>query len=112
MDSPHLPSHGPCAHPASCWHGYRLAESPLQQLVPQLTTAQEGAAALLIQVKADSQEGLQETIKKAQGVLSGSGASFGGQADKPLGVESYPFSTDPRVRPLKPVGSASSSCCL
>lgn len=76
--------------------------------MPQLTTAQEGAAALLIQVKADSQEGLQETIKKAQGVLSG--ASFGGQADKPLGVESYPFSTDPRVRPLNPVGSASSSC--
>jgi hypothetical protein len=78
--------------------------------VPQLTTAQEGAAALLIQVKADSQEGLHKTIKKAQGVLSGSGASFGGQADKPLGVESYPFSTDPRVSLLKPVGST--SCCV
>jgi hypothetical protein len=76
----------------------RLAESSLQQLVPQLTTAHEGAAALLIQVKADSSQGLADSIKKAQSVLSQSGAKFGGQPEKPLGVESYPFSTDPRVR--------------
>jgi hypothetical protein len=76
----------------------RLAESSLQQLVPQLTTAHEGAAALLIQVKADSAQGLADAVKKAQSVLSQSGAKFGGQPEKPLGVESYPFSTDPRVR--------------
>jgi hypothetical protein len=74
-----------------------LAEPPLQQLVPQLTTAEAGAAALLIQVKGNTQQELADTIRKAQEVLSGSGAKFGGQPDKPLGVESYPFSTDPRV---------------
>jgi len=77
----------------------RLAESSLQQLVPQLTTAQEGAAALLIEVKADTQQGLQDVIKRAQGVLSSSGTKFGGQANQPLGVESYAFSTDPQVGP-------------
>jgi hypothetical protein len=76
----------------------RLAEPPLQQLVPQLTTAEAGAAALLIQVKGNTKQELADTIRKAQEVLSGSGAKFGGQPDKPLGVESYPFSTDPRVR--------------
>jgi hypothetical protein len=78
-------------------HACRLAEPPLQQLVPQLTTAQEGAAALLIQVKADTQQGLSEAISRAQDVLRGSGAVFGGQPDKPLEVESYPFSNDKRV---------------
>lgn len=77
----------------------RLAESSLQQLVPQLTTAQEGAAALLIQVKADTQQDLQDIIKRAQEVLSSSGTKFGGQTNQPLGVESYPFSTDPQVGP-------------
>lgn len=76
----------------------RLAELPLQNLVPQLTTAQEGAAALLIQVKGESAQDLADTIKKAQAALNGSGAKFGGQPEKPFGVESYPFSTDPRVR--------------
>lgn len=53
--------------------------------MPQLTTAQEGAAALLVQVKADTQQGLSDVIAKAQQVLSSSGAKFGGQPDKPLG---------------------------
>lgn len=88
----------------------RLAESPLQQLVPQLTTAQEGAAALLIQVKGDTAQHVADTISRAQGVLSSSGVKFGGQADKPLGVESYPFSTDPKVSRFNPAAQQSRCC--
>lgn len=66
-------------------------------LVAELAQAQEGAAGLLIEVKGETKEQLQEHIKTAQKALESAGVPFGGQRRVPLGLESYPFRFNPQV---------------
>lgn len=82
------------------WPACRLAQPDFVSLVAELGQAQEGAAGLLIEVKGESQQQLQERIGTAQKALQESGVTFGGQRANPLRVESYPFRLDPKVRPL------------
>jgi hypothetical protein len=76
----------------------RLAQQEFVSLVAELGQAQEGAAGLLIEVKGESQQQLQQRIEAAQQALRGSGVRFGGQPGAPLGLESYPFRINPAVR--------------
>jgi hypothetical protein len=65
--------------------------------VAELGQAQEGAAGLLIEVKGESEQQLQQVVEAAQQALRASGVRFGGQAGAPLGLESYPFRVNPAV---------------
>ena len=75
-----------------------MAQSPFVALVAELAQAQEGAAGLLIEVKGETREQLQERIETAQKALTSAGVQFGGQKKVPLGIESYPFRFSPEVR--------------
>lgn len=89
-----------CIGHTSCVH--RLAQSELVSLVAGLGQAREGAAALLVEVKADSPQALQERIGAAQAAMrGGAGVAFGGRqgddSSSSPGVDAYPFRVDPKV---------------
>jgi hypothetical protein len=77
-----------------------LAQQEFVSLVAELGQAQEGAAGLLIEVKGETQQQLQQNIEAAQQALRASGVRFGGNAGAPLGLESYPFRVNPAVSTL------------
>eukprot|EP00878_Enallax_costatus_P006622 GHUV01006940.1.p1 GENE.GHUV01006940.1~~GHUV01006940.1.p1 ORF type:complete len:990 (+),score=266.56 GHUV01006940.1:206-3175(+) len=77
------------------YNSLRLAQAPFVALVAELAQAQEGAAGLLIEVKGETREELQERIQTAQRALTSAGVQFDGQRKVPLGIESYPFRFSP-----------------
>ena len=83
----------------------RLAQQEFVSLVAELGQAQEGAAGLLIEVKGETQQQLQQRIEAAQAALQASGVRFGGNAGAPLGLESYPFRVNPAVSLVLFLGS-------
>ncbi|WIA33444.1 hypothetical protein OEZ86_006576 [Tetradesmus obliquus] len=88
----HLKSSGVASAVEICdYASLRLAQQEFVSLVAELGQAQEGAAGLLIEVKGETQQQLQQRIEAAQAALQASGVHFGGNAGAPLGLESYPF---------------------
>jgi hypothetical protein len=69
----------------------------MKALVPHLSTAQEGAAGLLVEVKAPDTEALDQKIQAVQDIMRGTGVTFGGSQLEATPLESYPFKKEARV---------------
>ena len=87
----------PC-HPYPC----RLAQDQMKALVPNLSTAQPGAAGLLVEVKGADQAQLDAKIQQVQHIIRGTGVAFGGHRDESTPLEAYPFKKDAKVWGRKP----------